>query len=206
MEFQLALRRRGITDAATLRAMDEVPRDLFVPDEDREHAFADRALPIACGQTISQPFVVAVMTEALKLQPHHKVLEIGTGSGYQTAILARLVRSVVSIERYRTLRDLAATRLAALGITNVTLHLADGALGMADAAPFDRVLVTCAVTAIPEALVGQLAEGGVLVAPVGPVDGPQEIVRLARSSGAPTTERLLSVRFVPLVPGVAREL
>jgi protein-L-isoaspartate(D-aspartate) O-methyltransferase len=195
-----------VASPATLRAMDDVPRDLFVPDDEVDHAFADRALPIACGQTISQPYVVARMTEALKLQPHHRVLEIGTGSGYQTAILARIARQVVSVERYRTLREASAGRLARLGITNVRLDLGDGAQGARDAAPFDRILVTCAVPAVPEALLGQLVEGGLLVAPVGPLDGVQDVVRLTKGPAGLTTEKLLPVRFVPLMAGIAREL
>jgi protein-L-isoaspartate(D-aspartate) O-methyltransferase len=206
MEFQLSLRRRGIADAATLRAMDEVPRDLFVPEDQIAEAHADRALPIACGQTISQPYVVAFMTEALRLQPTHRVLEVGTGSGYQTAILARIAREVVSLERYRTLIDAARWRLDRLGIVNVTLIQADGSAGHAAGAPYDRVLVTCAVEAVPPALIDQVADGGILVAPVGPTGGTQQITRITRRDGQTTTETLLPVRFVPLVRGIAQEL
>ena len=124
MEFQLALRRRGISDQAVLRAMDEVPREYFVAPASTESAYADQALPIACGQTISQPFVVAYMTEQLEVEPQHRVLEIGTGSGYQAAVLSRLAREVVSIERYRTLADAARERLKTLGYANVTVLLA----------------------------------------------------------------------------------
>jgi len=207
MEFQLALRRRGISDQAVLRAMDEVPREYFVAAGFTETAYADQALPIACGQTISQPFVVAYMTEKLEVEPQHRVLEIGTGSGYQAAILARLAREVVSIERYRTLADAARERLKTLGYTNVTIRSGDGMAGAPDLAPFDRVMVTAAAEEVPEALVAQLAEGGKMVLPVGPRHDAQYIVRLTKQpGGALTREELIAVRFVPLLPGQAREL
>jgi protein-L-isoaspartate(D-aspartate) O-methyltransferase len=207
MEFQLALRRRGISDQAVLRAMDEVPREYFVTPELTERAYADHALPIACGQTISQPFVVAYMTEQLEVEPQHRVLEIGTGSGYQAAILARLAREVVSIERYRTLADAARARLKTLGYTNVTIRAGDGMAGAPDLAPFDRVMVTAAAEEIPEALVAELAEGGKMVLPVGPRHDAQHIVKLTKQpSGELTRQNLIAVRFVPLLPGQAREL
>jgi protein-L-isoaspartate(D-aspartate) O-methyltransferase len=208
MEFQLALRRRGISDQAVLRAMDEVPREYFVAAGFTETAYADQALPIACGQTISQPFVVAYMTEKLEVEPQHRVLEIGTGSGYQAAILARLARDeVVSIERYRTLADAARERLKTLGYTNVTIRSGDGMAGAPDLAPFDRIMVTAAAEQVPEALVAQLAEGGKMVLPVGPRHDAQYIVRLTKQpDGALTREELIAVRFVPLLPGQAREL
>ncbi len=207
MEFQLALRRRGISDQAVLRAMDEVPREYFVAAGFTDTAYADQALPIACGQTISQPFVVAYMTEKLEIEPQHRVLEIGTGSGYQAAILARLAREVVSIERYRTLADAARERLKTLGYTNVTIRSGDGMAGAPDLAPFDRIMVTAAAEEVPEALVAQLAEGGKMVLPVGPRHDAQYIVRLTKQpGGALTREELIAVRFVPLLPGQAREL
>jgi protein-L-isoaspartate(D-aspartate) O-methyltransferase len=207
MEFQLALRRRGISDQAVLRAMDEVPREYFVAAGFTETAYADQALPIACGQTISQPFVVAYMTEKLEVEPQHRVLEIGTGSGYQAAILARLAREVVSIERYRTLADAARERLKTLGYTNVTIRSGDGMAGAPDLAPFDRIMVTAAAEQVPEALVAQLAEGGKMVLPVGPRHDAQYIVRVTKQpDGALTREELIAVRFVPLLPGQAREL
>jgi protein-L-isoaspartate(D-aspartate) O-methyltransferase len=207
MEFQLALRRRGISDHAVLRAMDEVPREYFVAAGFTETAYADQALPIACGQTISQPFVVAYMTEKLEVEPQHRVLEIGTGSGYQAAILARLAREVVSIERYRTLADAARERLKTLGYTNVTIRSGDGMAGAPDLAPFDRIMVTAAAEDVPEALVAQLAEGGKMVLPVGPRHDAQYIVRLTKQpDGALSREELIAVRFVPLLPGQAREL
>jgi protein-L-isoaspartate(D-aspartate) O-methyltransferase len=207
MEFQLALRRRGISDQAVLRAMDEVPREYFVAAGFTDTAYADQALPIACGQTISQPFVVAYMAEKLEVEPQHRVLEIGTGSGYQAAILARLAREVVSIERYRTLADAARERLKTLGYTNVTIRPGDGMAGAPDLAPFDRIMVTAAAEEVPEALVAQLAEGGKMVLPVGPRHDVQYIVRLTKQpGGALTREELIAVRFVPLLPGQAREL
>ncbi len=207
MEFQLALRRRGISNQAVLRAMDEVPREYFVAPGFAESAYADQALPIACGQTISQPFVVAYMTEQLEVEPQHRVLEIGTGSGYQAAILSRLAREVVSIERYRTLADAARERIRTLGYTNLTIRAGDGMAGAPDLAPFDRIVVTAAAEEIPEPLTAQLAAGGKMVLPVGPRHDTQYIVKLTRGpDGALTRENLIAVRFVPLLPGQAREL
>jgi protein-L-isoaspartate(D-aspartate) O-methyltransferase len=206
MEFQLTLRRRGISDQAVLRAMDEVPREHFVTAEFGDSAYADQALPIACGQTISQPYVVAYMTEQLEVEPKHRVLEVGTGSGYQAAILSRLAREVVSIERYRTLADSARERLKTLGYSNVAVIAGDGFAGAPGSAPFDRVIVTAAAEDIPEALVEQLAEGGKMVLPLGPRDGTQHIVKLSKAASGLTRQNLIAVRFVPLLRGQAREL
>jgi protein-L-isoaspartate(D-aspartate) O-methyltransferase len=206
MEFLLNLRRHGITDAAVLRAMDEVPREHFVMNSDLELAYADQALPIACGQTISQPYVVAYMTERLALRPQHRVLEIGTGSGYQAAILSRLAREVVTIERYRTLADEARGRLQTLGFNNVEVIVGDGLKGASDKAPFDRILVTAAAEEVPLALLEQLADDGVMVLPLGPHAGGQVIVKLTKTKDGLAREDLIAVRFVPLLPGKAREL
>lgn len=206
MEFQLALRRRGISDQSVLRAMDEVPREHFVTPEFADSAYADQALPIACGQTISQPYVVAYMTEQLEVEPQHRVLEIGTGSGYQAAILSRLAREVVSIERYRTLAENARERLKTLGYDNVTIVVGDGMGGAADRAPFDRIMVTAAAEQVPDALVEQLAEGGKMVLPLGPRDGTQHLVKLTKRAGGLARQTLIAVRFVPLLRGQAREL
>jgi len=206
MEFQLALRRRGISDQAVLRAMDEVPREHFVMPEFADIAYADQALPIACGQTISQPYVVAYMTEQLDVEPRHRVLEIGTGSGYQAAVLSRLAREVVSIERYRTLAESARERLKTLGYDNVTVIVADGMAGAPDHAPFDRIVVTAAAEHVPDALVEQLAEGGKVVLPLGPRDGPQHLIKLMKGTGGLSRQTLIAVRFVPLLRGQAREL
>ena len=207
MQFLLGLRRRGISDPAVLRAMDEVPREHFVEGSFVDSAYADQALPIACGQTISQPFVVAYMTEQLEVGPENRVLEIGTGSGYQAAVLARLAREVVTIERYRTLADSARERLKALGCDNVTIRLGDGMAGAPDLAPFDRIMVTAAAEEIPDALVAQLAEGGKMVLPVGPRHDAQYLIKLTKAAGGELTrEELIAVRFVPLLAGQAREL
>jgi protein-L-isoaspartate(D-aspartate) O-methyltransferase len=207
MEFQLALRRRGISDQAVLRAMDEVPREYFVATGFAESAYADQALPIACGQTISQPYVVAYMTELLDVETHHRVLEVGTGSGYQAAVLSRVAREVVSIERYRTLADAARERIKTMGYGNVTIIVGDGIAGAPDLAPFDRIMVTAAAEEIPKVLTEQLAVGGKMVLPVGRRHGPQYIVKLSkRPNGELTREDLIAVRFVPLLPGQAREL
>jgi protein-L-isoaspartate(D-aspartate) O-methyltransferase len=187
--------------------MDEVPRENFVGPGFADSAYADQALPIACGQTISQPFVVAYMTEQLEIEPQHRILEIGTGSGYQAAVLSRLAREVVSIERYRTLADAARDRLKALGYDNVTVRLGDGMAGAPDLAPFDRIMVTAAAEDVPTALVAQLAEGGKMVLPLGSRHDAQYIVKLTkRADDQLTREDLIAVRFVPLLSGQAREL
>jgi protein-L-isoaspartate(D-aspartate) O-methyltransferase len=206
MQFLLALRKRGIGDAAVLRAMDEVPREHFVEAPFAESAYADQALPIACGQTISQPYVVAYMTEQLALRPEHRVLEVGTGSGYQAAVLSRVAREVISIERYRTLADTARARLKALGYDNVEVRLGDGLAGVPERAPYDRIIVTAAAEMIPQALVDELADGGVMVLPLGPHSGPQQLVKLSKGEQGIKQEDLIGVRFVPLLPGQAREL
>jgi protein-L-isoaspartate(D-aspartate) O-methyltransferase len=206
MEFMLTLRRRGISDQAVLRAMDEVPREHFVAPDCVAAAYDDHALPIACGQTISQPYVVAYMTEQLAVQPQHHVLEIGTGSGYQAAVLSRLVREVVSIERYRTLAEAARNRLHTLGYNNVEVVVGDGFAGVPDTAPYDRIIVTAAAERVPDALIEQLADSGVMLLPLGPRNGAQEIVKLTKTNEGLTQEHLIGVRFVPLLPGQAREL
>jgi protein-L-isoaspartate(D-aspartate) O-methyltransferase len=206
MKFQLSLRRRGISDQAVLRTMEEVPRELFVEPADRDDAYRDTALGIACGQTISQPFVVAYMTEQLGLQKPHRVLEIGTGSGYQAAVLSRLCAQVVTIERYRTLADRARARLEKLGCHNVEVMLGDGFDVPAGAGNFDRILVTAAMEQIPDALAQRLQPQGVLIAPVGPAHGVQTLIRLVRSESGFERKELVDVRFVPALPGIAREL
>jgi protein-L-isoaspartate(D-aspartate) O-methyltransferase len=206
MEFMLALRQRGISDKAVLRAMDEVPREHFVEPRFADSAYADRAMPIECGQTISQPYVVAYMTEQLSVKPHHRVLEIGTGSGYQAAVLSRLAREVVTLERYRTLANGARSRLKTLGYSNVEVLLGDGLGGEPIRAPYDRIIVTAAAENIPPALVEQLAEGGIMVLPLGPHEGPQDLVKLTRTKDGIQRETLIPVRIVPLGPGQAREL
>lgn len=206
MQFQLTLRRRGISDGRVLRAMEEVPRDLFIAATDRPFAWRDSALPIACGQTISQPFVVAYMTEQLQLEPGHRVLELGTGSGYQAAVLAKLARDVLSVERYRALADTARARLEALGLHNVEVMLGDGLDLAPNLGVFDRIIVTAAVEAVPQSLIDRLDEGGVMIAPVGPHHGVQTLVRLRKTAETVERRELIAVRFVPAIAGIAREL
>ena len=206
MEFLLSLRRRGISDAAVLRAMDEVPRERFVDPPYADVAYADQALPISCGQTISQPYVVAYMTEQLDVKPSHRVLEVGTGSGYQAAVLAQVAGEVFTVERYRTLADIARRRLESLELHNVTVIVGDGLAGVPDYAPYDRILVTAAAERVPEVLADALTEGGIMVLPLGPHGDAQRIVKLTRTPSGLAREDLIWVRFVPLVPGQAREL
>ncbi len=206
MEFLLTMRKRGIADPAVLRALDAVPRERFVEADFIDKAYSDQALPIACGQTISQPYVVAYMTEQLEVRPHHRVLEVGTGSGYQAAVLSRLAREVVSIERYRTLAEQARERLRALGYDNVDVVVGDGLGGVPDRAPYDRIIVTAAAETVPQALIDQLADDGVMVLPLGRQHGTQHVVKLSKSSTGVTRENQIAVRFVPLLPGQAQGL
>lgn len=195
---QEQLRSRGIRDERVLAVMEEIPRERFVGTANLAAAYEDRALPIAEGQTISQPYMVAAMTAALQPAPTHRVLEIGTGSGYQTAILARLAGQVYTIERIELLAQEAARRLRELGFTNIVYRVGDGTLGWPEAAPFDRILVTAGAPRIPSPLVDQLAEGGRLVIPVGPAES-QTLVAVDRY-GDKTIERpMMGCRFVPLV-------
>ncbi len=206
MMFQLTLRQRGISDQAVLKAMGDVPRELFVTSLDRGYAYRDTPLGIACGQTISQPFVVAYMTEQLDLEPGHRVLEIGTGSGYQAAILSKLCREVVTLERFRTLADRARLVLKELGCDNVDVILGDGFDVSETLGTFDRIMVTAAMEEIPEALLGRLEPNGVLIAPVGPMNDRQVLVRVVRTADGFNRQELVAVRFVPALQGIAREL
>lgn len=202
----LALRSQGVTDPKVLTAMEKTPRDLFTPDLFRERSWEDSALPIACGQTISQPFIVGLMTQALTLDRRSRVLEIGTGSGYQTAVLSKIARLVYTVERYRTLLREAEERFKTLQLTNVITKFGDGNEGWPEQAPFDRIMVTAAAEDEPRGLLSQLKPDGVLVAPVG--KGPvQKLIRYAGDGkGDFSRETLCDVRFVPLLDGVAREL
>jgi protein-L-isoaspartate(D-aspartate) O-methyltransferase len=202
----LGLRSSGVTDAAVLKAIEDTPRHLFVPELFQARAWEDSALPIACGQTISQPQIVGLMTQALKLQQRSRVLEIGTGSGYQTVVLAKIARYVYTVERYRTLLSEAEKRIKALSLLNVISRFGDGGEGWPEQAPFDRVLVTAATPEDPVRLLAQLKPNGVLVAPVG--RGAVQSLRryVGDGKGSFVKEELGDVRFVPLLPGVARDL
>ncbi|WP_341910529.1 protein-L-isoaspartate(D-aspartate) O-methyltransferase [Ferrovibrio terrae] len=206
IQLLMELRKQGISDTRVLAALERVPREQFVAEQFLKHAYDNIALPITQGQTISQPYVVAYMTEALQLGDRMKVLEIGTGSGYQTAVLARLCRRVYTIERYRSLLTTAEKRLHDLKITNVVTKLGDGNKGWPEQAPFDRILVTAAADTRPDALIAQLSpNGGIMVAPVAVNATEQDVIRYTRDGEAVREERLLPVRFVPLLPGIARE-
>jgi protein-L-isoaspartate(D-aspartate) O-methyltransferase len=201
----LALKQQGVNDARVLNAIEKTPREIFTPELFKERAFEDSALPIACGQTISQPFIVGLMTQALQIEKRDRVLEIGTGSGYQTAILSKMARLVYTIERYRTLMKEAEGRFKQLGLTNVITRFGDGGEGWPEQAPFDRIMVTAAAPGEPKALLSQLKPTGILVAPIG--RGPVQTLRryTGDGEGGFKVEDLLDVRFVPLLEGVAKE-
>ena len=197
----MQLRRRGIRTTRVLRAVELVPRDLFVDPAFAEHAYQDIALPIECGQTISQPYVVAYMTEKLEVEDRHKVLEIGTGSGYQAAVLSHLCRRLYTIERWRELQKAAERRFTKLGITNITSIIGDGWLGWPPQAPFDRIIVTAAAADPPRPLLDQLAIGGRMIIPLGESRDSQSLVQIDKTDAGIEETALLPVRFVPLVHG-----
>ncbi len=197
----MELRRQGISDTAVLGAIERIPREAFVEKSFADQAYENIALPIKQGQTISQPYIVAYMTQALKPDPRVKVLEIGTGSGYQTAVLAQLFRRVYTVERFRTLAETAAERLEGMKLRNITARTADGYQGWPEQAPFARIIATAAAADIPETLVDQLDEGGILVLPVGERSDDQEILRVTKLPYDVRIERLIKVRFVPMVKG-----
>ncbi len=202
----MELRALGITDARVLGAIERVPREAFLPDTFRDRAYENVALPVGHGQTISQPLVVAHMTEALEVGPRHKVLEIGTGSGYQAAVLAKLCRRVFTIERYRDLLKQAEERFAALRIHNITTRHGDGYKGWPEQSPFDRIIVTAAAAEVPPLLKQSLVDGGIMVIPVGEERRDQQLLRIRRKGDEFITEDLGAVRFVPLVVGLPREM
>jgi protein-L-isoaspartate(D-aspartate) O-methyltransferase len=204
LRLLMELRGLGITDARTLGAIERVPREAFVPAAFKDQAWENVALPIGHAQTISQPLGVALMTQALEVGDRHKVLEIGTGSGYQTAVLAKLCRRVFTMERHRGLLKEAEKRFAELKLHNVTTRFGDGTKGWPEQAPFDRIIVTAAAPELPAILRDSLAEGGILVAPVGEERRDQQLVRVSRRDGTFLTEELGPVRFVPLVVGLPR--
>jgi protein-L-isoaspartate(D-aspartate) O-methyltransferase len=200
------LRHQGVSDAKVLSAIEHMPRDVFVAEPFAHQAWENSALPIACGQTISQPLVVGLMTQALAVGDRMKVLEVGTGSGYQSAILAKLCRRLYSVERHRKLLAEAEARFKRLRIHNITARVGDGALGWPEQAPFDRIMVTAAAPDIPPTLVEQLKPGGIMVLPVGDCVGiDQELVRVTRTDHGIDIQPFLPVRFVPLLPGVPEE-
>lgn len=203
----MSLRRHGVTDTAVLAALERTPRERFVPDAFLDQAYEDTPLPIGHGQTISQPLVVALMTQALEVEPHHRILEIGTGCGYQSAVLAQLCRQVYTVERIRPLLEAAEARFAALKLGTIVTRLGDGTLGWPGEAPFDRILVTAAAAGEepPKDLTEQLVPGGVLIIPLGSGRWDQRVVRFRRIETGLVREELWPVRFVPLLPGMPPE-
>lgn len=206
MQFLFALRSHGVTDARTLRAMEGIDRARFVTGSVfAERAYEDMPLPIACGQTISQPSVVGLMTQALEVAERNKVLEVGTGSGYQAAILSQLARRVYTVDRYRRLVDGARRLFDEMDLTNITAFTADGSHGLPEQAPFDRIIVTAAAEDPPGPLLAQLRIGGIMVVPVGQSDRVQSLIRVRRSEEGFDYEELRSVRFVPLMEGLGKD-
>ena len=205
MRLVFALRSHGVTDSRVLHAIEATDRGAFLRGVFSDRAYEDTPLPIGCGQTISQPSVVGLMTQALAVEPRHKVLEIGTGSGYQAAILARLARRVYTVERHRPLVREAEATLAALDLSNVTAVHGDGTRGLPEQAPFDRIIVTAAAEDTPGPLLEQLREGGIMVLPVGQTDAVQRLIRVHKGPDGPDYDEICDVRFVPLHDGVARE-
>lgn len=205
MQFLFALRSKGVTDARVLTAMERIDRAPFVKGLFAQRAYEDMPLPIACGQTISQPSVVGLMTQALKVSPRDKVLEVGTGSGYQAAVLSQLARRVYTVERFARLTREAMALFEAMDLTNITAICADGSHGLPDQAPFDRILVTAAAEDPPGPLLAQLKIGGIMVVPVGQSDTVQSLIRVTRLETGFDYDELRPVRFVPLVEGLGRE-
>lgn len=205
MQFLFALRSKGVTDSRVLTAMERIDRGHFVSGVFSARAYEDMPLPIACGQTISQPSVVGLMTQALKVGPRDKVLEVGTGSGYQAAILSHLARRVYTVERHRPLVREATRLFQDLDLSNITPILADGSHGLPDQAPFDRIIVTAAAEDPPGTLLSQLKPGGIMIVPVGQSDTVQSLIRVERTETGFDYDDLRSVRFVPLVEGIGKD-
>ena len=205
MQFMFALRSKGVTDMRVLTAMETVDRGYFVKGLFSERAYEDMLLPIACGQTISQPSVVGLMTQALRVTPRDKVLEVGTGSGYQAAILSHLARRVYTVERHRPLVATASAVFQQLDLSNITPILGDGSHGLPDQAPFDRIIVTAAAEDPPSTLLSQLKPGGIMVIPVGQSDAVQNLIRVTRTDSGFEYDDIRNVRFVPLVEGLGKE-
>ena len=205
MQFLFALRSKGVTDGRVLTAMEKTDRAMFVKGHFADRAYEDMPLPIACGQTISQPSVVGLMTQALQVNPRDKVLEVGTGSGYQAAILSLLARRVYTVDRHKPLIDDARATFQALDITNLTAFTADGSHGLPEQAPFDRILVTAAAEDPSGPLLAQLKVGGIMVLPVGQSDSVQSLIRVTRNDTGFEYEELRPVRFVPLLEGLGKD-
>lgn len=205
MRFLFALRSKGVTDARVLTAMEKVDRGLFVRGHFAERAYDDMPLPIAGGQTISQPSVVALMTQALNVQPRDTVLEVGTGSGYQAAILSHLARRIYTVDRHRRLVREAQGVFQDMGLVNITAFTADGSFGLPDQAPFDRIIVTAAAEDPPGPLLAQLKVGGMMVLPVGQSDTVQSLIKVTRGQTGYDYEELRPVRFVPLIEGLGAD-
>ena len=205
MQFLFALRSRGVTDKRVLEAMEKIDRGPFVQGLFAGRAYEDMPLPIACGQTISQPSIVGRMTQALNVQPRDKVLEVGTGSGYQAAILSQLARRVYTVDRHRRLVATAKALFEELGLTNITAFTADGSHGLPDQAPFDKIIVTAAAEDPPGPLLAQLRIGGIMVVPVGQSDAVQSLIKVTRGETGFDYEELLPVRFVPLIEGLGQD-
>ncbi len=205
MQFLFALRSKGVTDARVLTAMEQIDRADYVKGTFADRAYEDMPLPIACGQTISQPSVVGLMTQALRVTPRDKVLEVGTGSGYQAAILSKLARRVYTVDRYKRLVQAARAVFEAQDFTNITAFTADGSYGFAEQAPFDRILLTAAAEDPPGPLLAQLRVGGIMVLPVGQSDAVQSLIRVTRLETGYEYDELRAVRFVPLLEGLGQE-
>ena len=205
MQFLFTLRTRGVTDKRVLEAMEKIDRGVFVQGLFADRAYEDMPLPISCGQTISQPSVVGLMSQALAVEPRDKVLEIGTGSGYQAAVLSQLARRVYTVDRHRRLVRAAQEAFDALGLSNITAMTADGSRGMPDQAPFDRILVTAAAEDPPGPLLAELKIGGIMVVPVGQSDAVQRLIKVTRSEDGFDYEELRPVRFVPLLEGLGQD-
>ena len=205
MQFLYALRSKGVTDKLVLEAMEAVDRGPFIRGLFAERAYEDMPLPIPCGQTISQPSVVGLMTQALELTPRDKVLEIGTGSGYQAAILSKLARRVYTIDRHRRLVQEARTVFDVLDLNNITAITADGSFGLPEQAPFDRIICTAAAEDPPGPLLAQLKEGGIMVLPVGQSDAVQHLIRVRKTADGLEYDEMRAVRFVPLLEGLGKD-
>ena len=205
MQFLFALRTRGVTDHRTLEAMETIDRGAFLRGIFANRAYEDMPLPIACGQTISQPSVVGLMTQALDVQPRDKVLEVGTGSGYQAAVLSQLARRVYTVDRHKRLVREAREVFDKLGLTNITAIHGDGSFGLPDQAPFERIIVTAAAEDPPGPLLAQLAVGGIMVVPVGQSDAVQSLIKVTRNETGFDYDELRPVRFVPLLEGLGQE-